>query len=124
MQPAWQCPPAAGRRAGVVPAMLTVVDIGPSFRQERKPATFPGEDRRRVERSYLQFAGVGIQFALTILVLTLLGIWLDDQFSTSPLFTVVLLALGFVGATWSLIRTVLAPDQGGAPGRKKQDKKP
>ncbi len=83
---------------------------------ERKLATYPGEDRRRVERKYLRFAGVGVQFALTILILTLAGIWLDERFDTSPLFTVVFLLLGFVGATWSLVRTVLAPDR---PEKKK-----
>lgn len=54
---------------------------------------------------------MGIQFALTILLLTLLGIWLDERFDTGELFTVVLLLLGFVGATWSLVHHVLAPDK-------------
>jgi F0F1-type ATP synthase assembly protein I len=78
---------------------------------EREPATFPGDDRKRVERQYLRFAGVGIQYALTILVLTLAGIWLDDKFGTAPLFLVVLLLLAFVGATWSLVHQVLGPDK-------------
>lgn len=78
---------------------------------ERTPATFPGDDRKRVEQKYLRFAGVGVQYALTILVLTFAGIWLDDKFETAPLFLVVLLLLGFVGATWSLVHSVLAPDQ-------------
>ena len=82
---------------------------------ERNAATYPGEDRNRVERKYLRFAGVGIQFALTILLLTLAGIWLDGRLGTSPLFTVVGLLLAFGGATASLIRTVLGP---GKPGRK------
>jgi F0F1-type ATP synthase assembly protein I len=68
-----------------------------------------------VERKYLRFAGVGVQFALTILLLTLAGIWLDDRFGTGPLFTVVFLLLAFVGATWSLVRQVLGP---GKPGSK------
>lgn len=90
---------------------VMVASAGQYLTVERKPATFPGDDRKRVERKYLQFAGVGVQFALTILVLTLLGIWLDGQIDTGPLFTVVLMMLGFVGATWSLIRQVLAPDK-------------
>jgi F0F1-type ATP synthase assembly protein I len=81
------------------------------LRPERKPATFPGEDRKRVERQYLRFAGVGVQFTLTILVLTLLGIWLDGRVGSGPLFTVVFLLLGFVGATWSLVHQVLGPDK-------------
>jgi F0F1-type ATP synthase assembly protein I len=91
--------------------MLTAAPFGQSLHLERKPATYPGEDRRRVERKYLRFAGVGVQFALTILLLTLAGIWLDGRLGTSPLFTVGLLLLGFVGATWSLVRTVLEPDK-------------
>ena len=84
---------------------------------EREPATFPGDDRKRVERQYLRFAGVGVQYALTILVLTMLGIWIDDKTGTSPLFLLVLLLLGFVGATWSLVHTVLGPDKKQGPER-------
>jgi F0F1-type ATP synthase assembly protein I len=80
---------------------------------EREPATFPGDDRKRVERQYLRFAGVGVQYALTILLLTLAGIWLDDKFGTAPLFLVVLLLLAFVGATYSLVHQVLGPDKRG-----------
>jgi F0F1-type ATP synthase assembly protein I len=78
---------------------------------ERIPTTLPGDDRKRVERQYLRFAGVGVQYALTILVMTLLGIWLDDRTGTAPLFLLVFLLLGFGGATWSLIQQVLGPDK-------------
>lgn len=84
---------------------------------ERIPATFPGDDRKRVERQYLRFAGVGVQYAATILILTLAGIWLDNRAGTAPLFLLVFLLLGFIGATYSLIRQVLSPD-------KKQGNKP
>lgn len=79
----------------------------PTPTTERKPATFPGDDRNRIQRKYLRSAGVGIQFMLTILFLTVLGIWLDGRFGTGVLFTMVLLLLGFVGATWSLVQQVL-----------------
>jgi F0F1-type ATP synthase assembly protein I len=85
---------------------------------ERIPATFPGDDRKRVEARYLRFAGVGVQYALTILLLTLAGIWLDNKFETSPLFLVILLVVAFVGATWSLVQQVLAPDKKRDPGGK------
>ena len=52
---------------------------------------------------------MGVQYAATILVLTLLGIWLDDRAGTAPLLLLVFLLMGFVGATWSLIRQVLGP---------------
>ncbi|MCA1847053.1 MAG: AtpZ/AtpI family protein [Actinobacteria bacterium] len=76
---------------------------------ERIPTTFPGDDRSRVERQYLRFAGVGIQYAATILVMTLLGIWLDNRADSAPIFLLIFLLLGFVGATWSLIQQVLGP---------------
>src|SRR5437870_97755 len=98
MQPPWQSPPTTTGR--VLPLLMAGL-IGQSLSPERKPATFPGDDRNRVERQYLRFAGVGVQFALTILLLTLLGIWLDGRVGTAPLFTVGFLLLGFVGATWS-----------------------
>ena len=75
----------------------------------RKPATLSGDDRGSTERKYLRSAGVGVQYFLTILVLTLAGIWLDDRLGTDPLFLVVLLLFGFVGATWSLVNQVLGP---------------
>ncbi|MGH9041489.1 MAG: AtpZ/AtpI family protein [Acidimicrobiia bacterium] len=98
-----------GARTTNVPPVQPPVAVLP----ERNTATYPGEDRNRVERKYLQFAGVGVQFALTILLLTLAGIWVDGRLDTGPLFTVVLLLFGFAGATWSLIRQVLGPDKGG-----------
>ena len=83
---------------------------------ERIPTTFPGDDRKRVERQYLRFAGVGVQYAATILVFTLAGIWLDKRTGTAPLFLLVFLLLAFVGATWSLIQQVLGPDRKSARG--------
>jgi F0F1-type ATP synthase assembly protein I len=77
---------------------------------ERNTATFPGDDRKRVEGQYLRFAGVGVQYALTVLVMTAAGIWIDGRAGTAPLFLLVFLLLGFVGATWSLIRQVLGGD--------------
>ncbi len=76
---------------------------------ERIPTTYSGDERKRVERQYLRFAGVGVQYALTILVLTLLGIWVDGKAGTAPLFLLVFLLVGFIGATWSLIQQVLGP---------------
>ncbi len=70
-----------------------------------------------MERKYLRFAGVGLQFALVIVLLTGAGIWLDGRLETEPLFTVVFLLLAFVGATWTLVRTVLGPPKPGKPGR-------
>ena len=72
------------------------------------------DDRKRVERSYFRFAGVGVEYFATLAVLALLGVWLDSRFGTSPLLTIVLAFVGFVAATWNLIRTVLRSED--SPG--------
>ncbi|MBO0729067.1 MAG: AtpZ/AtpI family protein [Acidimicrobiaceae bacterium] len=89
------------------------------LRDLRYPVTSPHDDRRRVERSYFRFLGVGIEFATTIVILTVFGIWVDGRLSTAPLFTIVLLLLGFAAATWNLVRTVSRPDRPpNEPGKK------
>lgn len=104
-------------------AISTTGGVGVSLRPERIPVTSSDDDRRRVQSSYLRFTEVGIQYAATIVVLTLLGIWLDHRLGTGPLLTIVLLLVGFGGATWNLVRTVLGPDR---PSNKpnKPDTKP
>jgi F0F1-type ATP synthase assembly protein I len=57
-----------------------------------------------------------VQYGLTILFMTLIGIWLDKRFGTAPLLLLVCLLFGFAAATWSLIHQVLGAD--------KQDRKP
>lgn len=115
-------PPPGHAAADLVgfPAGLAAVGLGSPLRPGRpgrRAATLPGDDRNRAERKYLRFAAVGIQFMLTILLLTLLGIWLDGRLGTRWLFTLLLLGLGFVGATFSLIHQVLGPDD---PKKKKE----
>ena len=39
---------------------------------------------RRKGMSGAEFAGVGLQFGITIIVFALLGIWLDKKLGTSP----------------------------------------
>lgn len=54
------------------------------------------------------------------------GLWLDDQFGTKPLLTIVMVLLGLVGGTLHLIR-VLAPKAwpfGKRPGSNDPDSAP
>ncbi|MHC4550125.1 MAG: AtpZ/AtpI family protein [Planctomycetota bacterium] len=82
----------------------------PAFPEVRGTVAQDDDRDRQTERKYLRFAGVGIQFGLTIALFTLGGFWLDSKIeSVRPLFTVLGLLLGFVGATTSLIYQVLGP---------------
>jgi F0F1-type ATP synthase assembly protein I len=51
---------------------------------------------RRKGMSGTEFAGIGMQFAVTIVVFALAGVWLDNRFGTSP-WLVLLMVLGGFG---------------------------
>lgn len=53
-----------------------------------------------------EFAGVGIQFAVTIVAFAFAGIWLDKRLGTSPLFVLVLVLGGAGLGFWSMVRRV------------------
>ena len=65
--------------------------------------------------------GAGLTFAASLALFAFGGLWLDDQFGTKPLWTVVLILCGLLGGTLHLIR-VLAPQAwpfGKLPARSK-----
>ena len=51
-----------------------------------------------------QFAGIGIQFAISVVVFAFAGVWLDRKLGTSPLFVLVLVLGGAGLGFWSMIR--------------------
>jgi F0F1-type ATP synthase assembly protein I len=51
-----------------------------------------------------QFAGIGIQFALSVVLFAFAGVWLDKKLGTSPLFVLVLVLGGAGLGFWSMIR--------------------
>lgn len=67
------------------------------------------DDAERRERSgAARFAGVGLQFAITILVSLWLGTWLDRRFGTAPVFLYVGVFLGAGAAFYSMYRQLMA----------------
>ena len=78
--------------------------------------------------SGMEFAGIGIQFALTILVFAFAGVWLDNRLGTSPWLLLVFVFGGAAGGFFSMYRHVTAaqrkpkdgvvgPKSGGGTGR-------
>jgi F0F1-type ATP synthase assembly protein I len=63
----------------------------------------------------MEFAGIGIQFAITILVFAFAGVWLDSRLGTSPWFILVSVFVGAAGGFYSMYRRVTAAQ------RKSQD---
>jgi F0F1-type ATP synthase assembly protein I len=66
----------------------------------------PGE--RRGAGSAAEFAGLGLQFALAIIVFLYAGQWLDRRLGTSPLFLIVGVFVGAGGAFFSMYRRLTA----------------
>ena len=57
------------------------------------------------------YTSLGIQFAVTILLFTAAGWWLDGQLGTTPLFILLGTLLGAVGGFYKLYRTLMDMDE-------------
>jgi uncharacterized membrane protein YqjE len=61
----------------------------------------------------MRYAGLGVQLAVTLVVLVLLGQWADRKLGTGGIVTVVVVLLGFAGTLYSLVRQLNRRDGGG-----------
>ncbi len=55
-----------------------------------------------------EFAGIGIEFAATILVFTFAGVWLDNRLGSTPWFVLVGVFVGAAAGFYSMYRRVTA----------------
>lgn len=62
---------------------------------------------RRKVVSGTEFAGVGMQFAATIVVAALAGVWLDKRLGTSPWFVIGMVFGGASAGFWSMYRRLV-----------------
>lgn len=53
------------------------------------------------------YVGLGLQLAATVTVTVFIGIWLDGQFNTSPILTIVFAFFGVFAGMYNFIKTVL-----------------
>jgi F0F1-type ATP synthase assembly protein I len=63
----------------------------------------------------MRFAGLGIQLAVVIVVFVFSGRWLDARLGSEPLFTILLVFVGFGGWMWALIRRLNKENEEGKP---------
>lgn len=63
------------------------------------------------------FAGVGIQFALSILLFLLVGKWIDGHLGTTPLFLILGAFVGAAAGFYSMYRKVAAATRKDAASR-------
>jgi F0F1-type ATP synthase assembly protein I len=65
------------------------------------------------------FAGVGLQFAISIVLFLFLGQWLDRKFGTSPVFLLAGVFLGGGAAFYSMYRRLTAAQKADDERRKR-----
>lgn len=79
-----------------------------SSAQASRPVPPPERERESLSQSYARYAGLGIQFAGTILVLGALGYWADRKLGSAPWLMILGIFLGAAGGFVSLVRQVPA----------------
>jgi ATP synthase protein I len=57
------------------------------------------------------YIGLGLQLAVTVTAMVFLGIWLDGQFETKPVLTIVLAFFGVSAGMYNFIKSVLKSDE-------------
>ena len=55
-----------------------------------------------------EFAGIGLQFGMTIGVFVFAGVWLDNRLRSSPWFVLLCTFAGAFGGFYSIYRRVMA----------------
>jgi F0F1-type ATP synthase assembly protein I len=73
------------------------------MQDEKRP-----EPSSRKSLSGADFAGVGIQFAVAIIVFLFAGQWLDKRLGTNGLLTIAAVFVGGGGAFYSMYRKITA----------------
>lgn len=91
---------------------------------ERPLKPEPGSEKTpspaQSEAGYGAVAGMGLQFAISILVFLLVGQWLDKKFHTAPLFLMLFVFLGAGGSFYSIYRKLMEQQKREDEARKRK----
>jgi F0F1-type ATP synthase assembly protein I len=63
-------------------------------------------DPEKPAPSWTRLSGLGMEFVGVVVVFALIGYWADRHWNSSPWGLIVGLAVGSIGSTYSLVRTV------------------
>lgn len=53
------------------------------------------------------YLGLGLQLAVTVTVMVFIGVWLDRQFDTNPILTIIFAFLGVFTGLYTFIKSVV-----------------
>lgn len=76
--------------------------------RERRPTGGTPPEDRAAGASAAAYAGLGLQFALAILLFTFVGQWLDRRLGTEPWLLLVGVFTGAGGGFYSIYRRLMA----------------
>lgn len=83
-----------------------------------------GNGRNSPPISGAEFAGLGLQFALSILLFIYVGRWLDGRLGSAPWLTVAGAFVGAAAGFYALVRRAKVPPSGGAGGAGRGGRQP
>ncbi len=64
-------------------------------------------DRAKIIKEMSPYITLGLDFALTVLLLSLLGYWLDNKYDTSPMWVLICSLFGIVVAFYKFFKVVM-----------------
>lgn len=82
------------------------MDGGQGAKNRDKSVRNTGRVRAAPPVSGTELAGIGLQFALTILVFVFAGVWLDRHLGTTPWLLLICVFVGAAGGFYSMYRRV------------------
>ena len=65
-------------------------------------------DGKRDRANWVRFSGIGFEFAAALAGFTLIGLWIDRSYGTTPRYTLIGAVLGIVGGGYNFIRSSLS----------------
>ena len=93
------------------------MDGGRGGSQRGNPVRSNDRNRSAPGVTGAEFAGIGVQFALTILVFVFLGVWLDRRLGTSPWLLLIFVFAGAGGGFYSMYRRITSAQRQDAKAR-------
>ena len=76
--------------------------------EPRPTGTGPKARSASVPPSGAEYAGAGLQLAITLVAFVFLGIWLDKHLGSSPWFVLICVFVGAAAGFYSIYRRLMA----------------
>jgi len=63
-------------------------------------------EKDKILKEVTPYLGLGLQLAITVTAMSLLGVWLDGKFHLSPILTISLSLFGVIAGMYNFIKSV------------------